>query len=237
MQNSNQKQLAGAILIAGVLIAGAILLKGGNGGAPDPIKEESKLTKSMPVFRSCFDSGKYAQAVIDSTDEGHNAGVNGTPKGFVLKGDKVVATIDGAEPAKITTGKIDKALSSDNQKEIKTVLTPISSTDFVIGDPNAPITVIVYVDFQCPFCGKYFKETQETALNSYVKDGKIKLVSRDFAFLGDESLKSAEAARCAGDQGKFWDYHDYLFNHQNGENKGNFSSLNLKTYAKAIGLK
>ena len=50
MENNNKKQLAGAILIAGVLIAGAILLKGGNGGAPDPIKEERKLTKSMPIL-------------------------------------------------------------------------------------------------------------------------------------------------------------------------------------------
>ena len=233
-----QNQIAGAIIIAGLIIAGAILLKGGGTAIPaDPIKAEAKLTKSMPTFSSCLDSGKYLQAVTDSTSGGNKAGVNGTPKGFILKDNKVIATIDGAEPTKITTDKIDKALNSADNKEIPTSLDPVSTSDFVTGNPNAPITIILYVDFQCPFCGKFFAETEQTALANYVKDGKVKLVSRDFAFLGDESLKAAEAARCAGDQGKFWEYHDYLFTHQNGENKGNFSNLNLKTFAKTLGLK
>lgn len=234
----NQNQVAGAIIIAGLIIAGAILLKGGGTTTPvDPIKAEAKLTKSIPTFSSCLDSGKYLQAVTDSTSAGSKAGVNGTPKGFILKDNKVVATIDGAEPTKITTDKIDKALSNSDIKEIANTLDPISATDFVIGNVDAPITVIVYVDFQCPFCGKFFIETEQTAFASYIKDGKIKLVSRDFAFLGDESLKAAEAARCAGDQGKFWEYHDYLFTHQKSENQGAFSNLNLKTFAKTVGLK
>ncbi|MDO8659873.1 MAG: thioredoxin domain-containing protein, partial [Candidatus Parcubacteria bacterium] len=61
-------------------------------------------------------------------------------------------------------------------------------------------------------------------------------VYRDYAFLGPESVKSAEAARCAGDQEKFWEYHDYLYSHQNGENKGAFADANLKSFAKKIGL-
>jgi len=234
----NQNQIAGAIIIAGILIAGAILLKGGGTETPtDPVKAEAKLTKSLPTFSSCFDSGKYTQAVSDSTSKGNVAGVNGTPKGFIMKNNKVVATIDGAEPTKVTTDKIDKALTDNNPKIIAANLDPVSSSDFVTGNPDAPITIILYVDFQCPYCEKFFTQTEQTALANYVKDGKVKLVSRDFAFLGEESLKAAEAARCAGDQGKFWEYHDYLFTHQKGENQGNFSSLNLKTYAKELGLK
>ena len=233
-----QNQIAGAIVIAGLLIAGAILLKGGGTTTPiDPVKAEAKLTKSLPTFSSCLDSGKYAQAVIDSTSGGEKAGVNGTPKGFIIKDNKVVATIDGAEPTTITTQKIEKVLNGSTTKEIITKLDPVSNSDFVLGNQNAPITIVLYVDFQCPFCGKFFKETKQTILDNYIKDGKIKLVSRDFAFLGDESLKSAEATRCANDQGKFWEYYDYLFTHQNGENKGNFSNLNLKTFAKTIELK
>ncbi len=72
--------------------------------------------------------------------------------------------------------------------------------------------------------------------NTYVKEGKVRFVYRDYAFLGEESTKSAEAARCAGDQEKFWDYHDYLFTHQNGENHGAFSNPNLKSFAKTLGL-
>ena len=234
-----QNQIAGAIIIAGLIIAGAILLKGSTtpAGPVDPVKAEAKLTKSMPLFSSCLDSGKYAQAVTDSTTNGGKAGVQGTPKGFILKDNKVVATIDGAEPTTATTDKIDKVLAGKNLKEIKANLLPVTDSDFIQGDQNAPVTIVLYVDFQCPFCGKFFKDTEQTALANYIKDGKIKLVSRDFAFLGDESLKAAQAARCAGDQGKFWEYHDYLFTHQKGENQGNFSTLNLKTYAQALKLK
>ena len=232
-----QNQIAGAIVVAGLLIAGAILLGGGSNTPVDPVKAEAKLTKSLPIFSSCLDSGKYALAVTDSTSGGNTAGVNGTPKGYIMKDNKVVATIDGAEPTKVTTDKIDKALSNVAEKEIVTKLEPVTTSDFVTGNQNAPVTIVLYVDFQCPFCGKFFKETEQTALANYIKDGKVKLVSRDFAFLGDESIKAAEAARCAADQGKFWEYHDYLFSHQNGENKGNFSSLNLKTFAKELKLK
>ncbi|MEI7765591.1 MAG: thioredoxin domain-containing protein [bacterium] len=232
----NQNQIAGAIIIAGILIAGAILLKGGGTTTTDPVKLEAKITKSTATFSACLDSGKYTEAVAASTSSGSTAGVNGTPKGFILKDNKVVATIDGAEPTKMTTDKIDKALNG-NMPEIINKLTPVSTSDFVLGSPTAPVTIVLYVDFQCPFCGKFFKETEQNVLANYVKDGKVKLVSRDFAFLGEESQKSAEAARCANDQGKFWEYHDYLFTHQNGENKGNFSNLNLKTFAKEVGLK
>jgi len=69
-----------------------------------------------------------------------------------------------------------------------------------------------------------------------VKNGEVKLVFRDYPFLGPESITAAEAARCAGDQGKFWDYDNYLFAHQGGENKGAFSNPNLEAFAKTLSL-
>ena len=73
-------------------------------------------------------------------------------------------------------------------------------------------------------------------MNNYVKNEDVLFVYRDWAFLGPESVRSAEAARCAGDQDKFWQYHDYLYAHQNGENEGTFSDPNLKSFAKNLGL-
>ena len=64
----------------------------------------------------------------------------------------------------------------------------------------------------------------------------MKFVYWQFAFLGDESKWAAEASECANDQGKFWEYHDYLFDHQNGENLGTFSKDNLKGFAATLGL-
>ncbi len=61
--------------------------------------------------------------------------------------------------------------------------------------------------------------------------GKVRLGYFNFAFLGEESQWAAEAAECAGDQDAYWEYHDYLFSHQNGENQGAFSKDNLKKFA------
>ena len=67
--------------------------------------------------------------------------------------------------------------------------------------------------------------------DEYIKTGKIKFVYRYMAFLGEESQWAGEAAECAGEQGKFWDYHDKLFTSQKGENQGAFSKDNLKKFA------
>ena len=67
--------------------------------------------------------------------------------------------------------------------------------------------------------------------DKYVKTGQMKFVYRYMAFLGQESQWAAEAAECAGEQGKFWDYHDTLFANQKGENQGAFSKDNLKKFA------
>jgi len=106
----------------------------------------------------------------------------------------------------------------------------------ILGDAKAPVTIVEYADFQCPFCERYFKQNQSTFISQYVNSGKARFVWKDYAFLGQESVWAAEAARCANDQGKFWEYHDYLFNNQGAENSGAFSKANLKKFASALGL-
>lgn len=73
-------------------------------------------------------------------------------------------------------------------------------------------------------------------LQAYVDSGKVNLVYKHSAFLGQESVWAAQAAECAADQGKFWEYHDLLFDKQNGENVGTFTKENLIAYAKELGL-
>lgn len=106
----------------------------------------------------------------------------------------------------------------------------------ILGDAKAPITIVEYADFQCPFCERYFQQNQTTFISQYVNSGKARFVWKDYAFLGQESVWAAEAARCANDQNKFWVYHDYLFSHQGAENSGAFSKANLKKFAVALGL-
>jgi protein-disulfide isomerase len=143
-----------------------------------------------------------------------------------------------------TTGKIP---TNNNGIPVTTAtLAPVGAGDRTLGNPSAKVTLVVYEDFQCPWCGKFVQESEKVIRDKYVQNGSVQLVFRDFAFLGgftkpyvlanDESINSAEAARCAGDQGKFWEYHDYLFSHQNGEDQGAFSVANLKSFAQVLGL-
>lgn len=101
-------------------------------------------------------------------------------------------------------------------------------------NPKASVTLVEFGDYQCPACGIYNAEIVIKALNDFA--GKINYVFRDLAFIGAESIKSAEATYCAADQNKYWEFHEYLYSHQNGENKGGFSDENLKSFAKTLNL-
>ena len=105
-----------------------------------------------------------------------------------------------------------------------------------LGDANAKVTIVEYADFQCPYCERYFQQNQASIISDYVNTGKARFVWKDYAFLGQESLWAAEAARCATDQNKFWSYHDYLYTHQGKENSGAFSKAILKKFGAAVGL-
>jgi protein-disulfide isomerase len=107
------------------------------------------------------------------------------------------------------------------------------------GPANAPIVVIEYSDFQCPFCRRFFSETQPQIDANYVKAGQVRFVYKHLAILGQESLWAAEAAECAADQGQFWLFHDELFRQaglSGGENVGAFTKEKLSTYAQSLGL-
>jgi protein-disulfide isomerase len=84
------------------------------------------------------------------------------------------------------------------------------------GDPAAKIVMIEFSDFQCPYCLEYYKSVYRPLIDEYVKTGKIRYVVRDFPgeSIHPNAMKAAEAARCAAEQGKFWEMHDALFDHQ-----------------------
>jgi len=99
-----------------------------------------------------------------------------------------------------------------------------------LGNPKAKVTLVEFADFQCPFCKKFFTETEPDIVTKYVNTGKVKLVFENFPFLGAESQAAAEAANCAGEQNNFWPYHDYLYSQQGAENSGVFSDKNLEKF-------
>jgi protein-disulfide isomerase len=106
----------------------------------------------------------------------------------------------------------------------------------VLGDANAPVTVVEYADFQCPICKQAETSIISRIEKDYVQQGKVKIEFRMFPFLGQESFNAAQAAEAARDQGKFWEYHDALFNAQGQENGGNFTYEKLVALAQQVGL-
>src|SRR3989344_8886654 len=117
-----------------------------------------------------------------------------------------------------------------------TVSVEVTPDDPVLGKSNAKLTIVEFGDYQCPFCGRFFKEVQPSILKDYVDTGKVKFVYKNLAFLGKESTDAANAALCAKEQNKFWEYHAKLYNSQDGENQGAFSLDNLKKFAASLGL-
>ncbi len=99
--------------------------------------------------------------------------------------------------------------------------------DAVLGDVNAPVTMIIFGDFQCPFCKQQFDTVESRLREEYVKTGKLRMVHRDFPLenIHPFATPAAIAAQCAGAQGKYWEYHDALFEKQSELPKLDFSQL------------
>ncbi len=104
--------------------------------------------------------------------------------------------------------------------------------DPVKGSGNAPVTIIEFGDFQCPFCARFFFDTLPSIQSEYIDTGKVRLVYRDFPISNHQyAQKAAEAAECADEQGMFWEYHDKLF-----ENQEQLSTENFKKWASELGI-
>ncbi len=105
-----------------------------------------------------------------------------------------------------------------------------------MGDPNAPVKIVEYADFQCPYCKQFFTDTEAKIVDAYVKTGKVYFEYSPVVLISAESSRAAQAALCAGDQNKFWEMHDILFTNQGAENSGAFSDARLGKLADAVGL-
>lgn len=112
--------------------------------------------------------------------------------------------------------------------------------DPIKGDPNAPVTVIEFSDFQCPFCSRFYTQTLPALEENYINTGKIKFVYRDLPLdnLHPNARPAHIASECADEQGKFWEYHDVLFANQREWNRLSPVDLNVKLneYATSMGL-
>jgi protein-disulfide isomerase len=108
-----------------------------------------------------------------------------------------------------------------------------------IGKADAPLTMEVYGDFQCPICARHSLDVEPTLVAKYVNDGRLRIVHHEIDLLGrggDESRTPAIGAACANDQGKYWSYSHWIYQNQDGENTGGFRKDRVIRIATAAGL-
>ncbi len=141
------------------------------------------------------------------------------------------------------------ALASQPTVATDTLLAPVAAVPAgqadgrTLGSASAPVAVDIWSDFQCPGCRALATRIEPSLVSQFVVPGYARLVYHDAAFQGrksasswDESEQAAAGARCAADQGRFWEMHDWLFANWAGENQGGFAQARLRAIAQSAEL-
>ena len=106
----------------------------------------------------------------------------------------------------------------------------------ILGNSDAPITIVEWGDYQCTYCYKFHQNTLEIINEEFIKTGKVKVIFIDFPLNGFDSKLASEASYCAQDQGKYWEYHDELYKNWAGERTGWITRESLSKFAESINL-
>jgi protein-disulfide isomerase len=105
-----------------------------------------------------------------------------------------------------------------------------------LGSPSAPVTLVEYVDMQCPYCDAFSRQVLPGLVQNYVRPGTVKMIVRPLAFIGPDSVRGRNAVLAAGKQNKFFNLMDLLYYNQGTENTGWLSESMVKRAATAVGL-
>ena len=218
-----------ASFFVGRLSAQVSALKGGTAAGGDKVAvtptpagskialaELKTMAKGLGVdsgkFDKCLDGGTYTDKVKAENAEGAKFGVSGTPS-FLINGILVVGSLPQTDfeaviDAEIKNSTGDKAKTSSGET-LKRVSGVPYGVGYIKGSKDAKVKIMEYTDFECPYCNRAFP-TIEALLAKY--GDKISLEYRSFPLpFHADAQKAAEAALCAGDQGKFWEMHDKMF--------------------------
>ena len=153
-------------------------------------------------------------------------------KGVII-GVVVIAIIAGVAASLSSTPA--ETVNLDMSRTHGTISTAMGSP--ILGDPDAPVTIVEFGDYQCHQCYNWFHNTKPAITRDYIDTGKANLVFVDMAFLGRDSSPAAQATYCAEDQGKYWEYHDMLYNAQEDKIDGGWANTErLKAFAFSMGL-
>ena len=185
-----------------------------------------ELDLDMEEFKSCVESNKFQDQIEADLDMAVGRGVRSTPS-FFVNGTALV----GAQPLDIFNQVIAAAISGENiaaaagepaaapspleppRVAPTPVSIPVADAAVSLGDPEAPVTIVEYTDYQCPFCQRHVVETMPNILSELIETGKVQYVLKDLPLdnLHPEARTAAIVARCAGEQDAYWPMHDAIF--------------------------
>ena len=155
---------------------------------------------------------------------------SGNPKTkFILLGIIGAVIIGGIAFAAMNPESLTVDTSQNNQLSLDT-----QNGSPVLGSSSAPVTIVEFGDYQCPFCQRWNVNTKPPIVENFIETGKAKLVYVDLAIIGRDSLKAHAGSYCADEQGLYWEYHDFMYANQGHENDGWANSNNLKSLVSGI---
>lgn len=183
------------------------------------------------LFATCLASGRYDDAIQANFNEAAAFGITGTPA-FIIGG----YSISGAQPfdifelvvTNLEDGTIEQLFRSAYDEQVAAYRAQIAqeraaqlpvdvpiAESFSVGDPDAPVVIVEYTDFQCPYCGRHFEQTYPQLKEAYIDTGLVRYVFKDYPLdFHLQAPRAAEAARCANEQGEFLAMHNKLFTQQ-----------------------
>jgi protein-disulfide isomerase len=190
-------------------------------------------------FGECLDTGATRAQTEADAAEGSARGVRGTPT-FFINGRALV----GAQPYATIAGVIDAALAGETPPAAESPPGPTPATispaddGMTLGDDDAPVTIVEFSDYQCPYCASTYRETWPLLKAEFVDTGRVRVVFKDnpLTNIHPQAPKAHEAARCAGEQGAYWEMHDLLFDRQAEWGGSSDHVTVLKRYASELGL-
>ena len=149
---------------------------------------------------------------------------------------KNLLPILGVVAASIGIGIVLVTLSDNNDELLVTPKKLVENGSPILGDKDAPITILEWGDYQCTFCFKFHRSTFKIIQQDYISTGEVRLVFKDFPLNGPDSILAAEASYCADEQERYWQFHNQLYENWAGERTGWITRHSLNTFAQNIGL-
>ncbi len=191
-------------------------------------------------FTFSIEGEEYTISKKDNTSEKSNRQTLHVPSlgiGAVIAGICIAAVVFGADFSESSEPLIERQLAQEPPTPQKIAIDVfIQNGSPVLGESDAPITLVEFGDYQCHYCNVFYHNTEHKILKNYVMTGKVNVIFKDYTIIGQDSVTAAHATHCAGEQGKFWQYHNTLYDNWRGENNGWAGKENIAKFAEQVGL-